>query len=193
MSPIILGSQSPRRKEILEHFTLPFIQVPSHYDESQLPYKGDPREYAILLSREKARLLSSSYMESIIITADTVVCLDDKLYGKPSNEEEAFRFLSELSGKAHLVITAITLKSGDKEYSDAEETRVFFNTLSESHIDNYIKNVQWHDKAGGYAIQNAGAILISRIEGCYYNVMGLPINTLRRLLSHVNIDLWDYL
>ncbi len=193
MLPIILGSQSPRRKEILEHFSLPFIQIPSNFDESQIEYTGNPRDYAISLSREKARTLSTQYPDSTILTADTIVCLHDKLYGKPVNEKEAFRFLSELSGHTHLVITAITLKTADQEYSDAEETQVLFNPLSEKEIAHYLKNVEWHDKAGGYAIQNAGAILVNRIEGCYYNVMGLPINTLRRLLSKVNIHLWDYL
>lgn len=191
--PIILGSQSPRRKEIMDHFSLPFIQIASHFDEASFPYEGDPREYAIGLSREKARLLSLEHPDSIIITADTVVCLDDKLYGKPADEKEAFQYLSELSGKTHRVITAVTLKTSRSEHSEAEETCVQFNSLSESHIAQYIKNVEWHDKAGGYAIQNAGAILVQKIEGCYYNVMGLPINTLRQLLLYVNIDLWDYL
>lgn len=193
MFPLILGSQSPRRKEILEHFSLPFIQIPSNFDESLIEYTGSPRDYAIRLSEEKARALSHQHPSSTVLTADTLVCLHDKLYGKPADEAEAFRFLSELSGHTHLVITAITVKTPDQEYSDAEETQVLFNTLSAKEISHYLKNVKWHDKAGGYAIQNAGAILVNRIEGCYYNVMGLPINTLRRLLSKVDIDLWDYL
>lgn len=190
---IILGSASPRRKEILSFFTLPFQQVSSHLDEESIPFDGDPYLYACNLARAKAKSLSKQYAEAIIITADTVVYLEGNIYLKPRDAEDAVRILSELSGKRHSVFTALTVRLGEQEFWEAEETYVFFHDLLPEYIQRYYAGIACHDKAGSYAIQGAGSIIVRSIEGCYYNVMGMPINTLRRLLTKVDIDLWQYL
>lgn len=190
---LILGSQSPRRVEILKFFSLPFEQVRSHFDEDAIPYLGDPAVHASILARGKAESLSKHYPEAAILTADTVVCLEGKLYGKPENEEKAFTSLRELAGKWHSVYTACALWKEGKLFEGVEETKVLMNPLTDAQITNYLKALHWADKAGGYAIQLAGSLLVRRIDGCYYNVMGLPINTLAELLNHIGIDLWDHL
>lgn len=193
MTRLILGSQSPRRKEILSHFTLPFEQIAASFDEDSIPFKNDPEEYVCTLSKEKANTLAPKFPDAIILTADTIVYKDGKIYGKPVDEEHAFRSLSELVGQWHTVYTGVTVKFAGQEYSQAEATRVLFNELSPGQIRHYLKRMHWADKAGGYAIQLVGGLIVSRIEGCYYNVMGLPVNTVHTLLKHADIDLWDYI
>jgi septum formation protein len=189
----ILGSQSPRRKEILEHFSLPFEQVPSTFDEESVPLKGDPGDYVCEISSGKAKLLQSHFPKALILTADTIVWKNGKAYGKPKNREDAFRILTELSGEWHTVFTGLTLVQNGRILQQFEETRVLFNPLSEKQIQQYLSKLHWADKAGAYAIQAAGGLIIQKIEGCYYNVLGLPINSLRSLLSEVGIDLWAYI
>lgn len=190
---LILGSQSPRRKEILGYFSIPFKQVSSSFDEDSIPFNGDPQEYVIAVSKGKAQDLSQKFSKEIILTADTIVFREGKIYGKPNNEEEALQTFLELVGKWHTVYTAVTVRQGEKEYSDCELTHVLFNALSPDQIKHYLKHVPWADKAGGYAIQKTGGLIVNRIDGCYYNVMGLPINTVHTLLKNVGIDLWNYL
>lgn len=190
---IILGSQSPRRKEILGYFNLPFETKTSDFPEESVHFDGDPRAYAIRLSQEKGEVLAASDPDAIIITADTVVYRDRKIYDKPKDPEDAFRELSELVGRWHSVFTAVTIKHKNETYSSVEETRVLFNEISPEQIRQYQRSIHCADKAGGYAIQGAGSILVHKIEGCYYNVMGLPVNTLRKLLLCLDIDLWNYL
>ncbi len=189
---ILLGSQSPRRKEILSYFTLPFTQRPPAFDEESILFSGDPVNYAKEIAEGKANSIESD-PGSIALTADTVVFCNDKVYGKPKSLEEAHQTLAELSGNWHTVVTAVSLKKEDKIITDHEETRILFNELSPEHIADYCQTVKWADKAGGYAIQNNGGLIINRIEGCYFNTMGLPINTVRKLLLNFGIDLWDYL
>lgn len=190
---IILGSQSPRRKEILGYFSLPFIQVPSHFDEDSIPFTGDPIAYATLLSTNKAKILSEKYPDAVVITADTVVYKNPKIYGKPKDEEDGVAILSELVGQWHSVFTSITVIKNGREFSKVEETKVLLNDLNESQIRHYLTSLECLDKAGAFAIQMSGGLIVKKIEGCYYNVMGLPINTLHELLKLVGIELWDYL
>jgi len=189
----ILGSQSPRRKEILSYFGLPFEQVSPPFDEESLPFKGDPVGYVSELSKGKALSLAPSFPDALILTADTIVFKDGKVYGKPKDTEEAFVALSELAGQWHSVFTAVTLWQKDQPWEAYEETRVLFNPLTADEIRHYHSKLHWADKAGGYAVQMAGGLAIKKIEGCYYNVMGLPINSVRQLLLKVGIDLWDHL
>jgi septum formation protein len=191
--PLILGSQSARRKEILSFFSIPFKQVPSDFDENSIPFNGNPLEYVKVLSDSKAMALASLYPDNLLLTADTIVYKDGKSYGKPANEEELFRFLRELEGQWHSVFTSLTLRDGQHAFQQTEETRVLFNPISESQMKFYCNYLPWQDKAGGYMIQAAGGVIVKRIEGCYYNVMGLPINSLRELLTKAGIDLWNYL
>lgn len=192
MTQIILGSQSPRRKEILDFFNLPFKQVSPGFDEEAILYKRDPIKYVSALASGKARGLMEKYPTNIIIAADTIVYRSGKVYNKPKDEHEAFKMLSELVGKWHSVFTAIAVVKDGHISTGWEETRVLFNPMTESEIRHYHKKIHWADKAGGYAIQMAGGLIVNKIDGCYYNVMGLPINTLHRLLKKIGVELWDY-
>lgn len=190
---LILGSQSPRRREILGYFSIPFLQVSPAFDEEAIPFTGDPIKYVKTLSKGKADSLYHQFPNSILITADTVVYKDGRIFGKPANEQQAFEFIKELSGKWHHVYSAITVRKQQEEFSDVAETKVLFNQLTEQQIHTYYQKLPYADKAGGYMIQKAGGIIVNRIEGCYYNVMGFPINVLHQLLLKLGIDLWDYL
>jgi septum formation protein len=188
---LLLGSSSPRRQEILRYFSLPFRAVASGFDETQVPYEGRPAAYAEEVARRKAAALVLAHPEATILTADTVVALGSRLFLKPESHQEAKSMLSELSGKEHTVYTGVAVAQGEKLFSDVESTRVCFVELSPDEIDKYVNLLSPLDKSGGYAIQQGGGIIVKRIEGCYYNVMGLPLQTTRRLLGKAGIDLWD--
>jgi septum formation protein len=190
---LILGSQSPRRKEILSYFSIPFQQVTSSFDEDSIRFHGQPEAYACAIAKGKADALHVKHPQEIILTADTVVFCKGKIYGKPNNESEAFQFFSELVGNWHTVYTGVVVRHGDKEYIKGEATQVLFNDLTSAQIKHYLSHAEWADKAGGYAIQAVGGLIVSRIDGCYYNVMGLPINTVHTLLNQVGIDLWNFI
>src|ERR1700733_14094475 len=160
MIRIILVSQSPRRKEILSSFNLPFSQASSNFDENSIPFSGNPASFACQLSKGKAYTLQPLYPKAVILTADTIVYREGKIYGKPENEEIAFRTLSELEGRWHSVFTGVTLLCEKHEYHQAEETRVLFNSLTSDQIRAYHRTSNWSDKAGGYGVQKGGGILI---------------------------------
>jgi septum formation protein len=190
---IILGSGSPRRCEILNFFSLPFRQVSPDVDELQVVYQDDPAAYAVEVAKIKAVALKEKFPDQIVLTADTVVYRKGRLFMKPETMEEAYAMLRELSGKDHQIYTGVCVAQGSKLFIDAEETRVVFCELIESEIRTYASIFHPMDKAGGYAIQKAGSLIVKRLEGCYYNVMGLPLQTVRRLLLKAGIDLWNYL
>ncbi|MBS0606015.1 MAG: septum formation protein Maf [Verrucomicrobia bacterium] len=190
---IILGSQSPRRKEILSYFTLSFEQVPSHFDEDTVLFSGDPIQYSLELAQKKSDELSKRFSSDMIITADTVVYFNGKIYNKPKDLEEAHRMMRELSGNWHYVYTAVSIRQGNIHLAETEETKIRLHELTPEQIHQYHSHCSPLDKAAGYAIQKSGSIIVDRIEGCYYNVMGFPVNTLRKLLSQMGIDLWRYL
>lgn len=190
---LILGSESPRRREILSSFAIPFKQVSSYFDEASVPFQGDPREYVKQISQGKSASLAPLFPNDIILTADTIVYKSGKAYGKPVDEDELYRFLKQLEGEWHSVFTSLTLREGSTVYEQTEETRVLFNHLSDRQMELYRHRLPWQDKAGGYMIQSAGSLMIKRIEGCYNNVLGLPINALHDLLGKIGIDLWSYL
>lgn len=192
MVRIILGSQSPRRKEILSFFNLPFEQATPEFDEESIIYRRDPIHYVRLLAEGKARALQPLYPHDIILTADTIVYRSGKVYNKPKDEKQAFEMLSELVGKWHSVFTGVAILKEEILYSGWEETRVLFNAMTEDEIRHYHRKIHWADKSGGYAIQMAGGLIVKKIDGCYYNVMGLPINTVHSLLKKSGIELWDY-
>lgn len=193
MIRFVLGSQSPRRKEILSIFNLPFEQVSPTFDEETIPFTGNPSEYVCKLSKGKADSLAPALPNATILTADTIVYFHEKIYGKPKNEKEAFQTLSELSGQWHSVFTGITVRTKNQEFHQAEETRVLFNVLTPDKISLYLSKFHWSDKAAGYVIQTGGGLLIRKINGCFYNVMGLPMNTVRELFLQIGIDLWNYI
>lgn len=190
---LILGSQSPRRREVLNYFNIPFKQISPDYDEDAIPFQGNPTEYVEILSKGKADSLAHLHPDSLILAADTIVYKKGKIFGKPKDEHEAYQFLTELEGKWHSVFTGLTLHHQGKFYHEVEETKVLFNSLSEDQMKCYHRMLPFVDKAGGYMIQGAGSLIVKRIEGCYYNVVGLPINALYAVLLRARIDLWQHL
>lgn len=190
---VVLGSQSPRRKEILSFFSLPFEQVSPDFDEEAVPFSGDPSAFVNVLSNGKANSLKGRFPESIIITADTILFKDGKIYGKPKSTEEGHQILRELSGNWHSVFTGVTVRKGDEQYWGFEETEVLFHTLTSEQIHCYHERLHCGDKAGGYTVQQAGSLVVKSIKGCYYNAVGLPIHTLKELLAKVGVDLWNFL
>ncbi|MEN9343547.1 MAG: Maf-like protein [Chlamydiota bacterium] len=191
--PFILGSGSPRRKEILSLFKLPFIQVSSGFNEDTISFKEDPAEYAKELSIAKAKALSLQFPTDPILTADTVVFFQGKIFNKPLDKQEAFFMLKSLSGKWHQVFTAVSLYYNEQVTTQCEQTKILMHTLSDEQIQLYHAHDPCLDKAGAYAIQGSGGLLVEKIEGCYYNVMGLPIHALQQILLKAGIDLWHYL
>lgn len=190
---IVLGSQSPRRKEILSFFTLPFEQVPSHFDEESIAFLGDPVAYAQALSEKKNQELAERFSSDLIVTADTVVYFNGQIFNKPKDLPEAHQMLKTLSGNWHHVYTAVCVRQGHVHLSEVEETKIRLHSLTPEQIELYHAHCSPLDKAAGYAIQQSGSIIVDRIDGCYYNVMGFPVNTLRKLMFQMGIDLWKYL
>ncbi len=190
---LILGSQSPRRREVLNFFNIPFKQVSPSFNEDSIPFKNNPQDYVQVLAKGKADSLSHQFPSAIILTADTIVYKNGKIYGKPKEIGEAFQFLKELANEWHSVFTGLMIQAYGQEFQMVEETRVLFNPLTDDQINTYLQTVSFSDKAGGYMIQGVGGLIVKRIEGCYYNVVGLPINALYKLLQQVGIDLWKHL
>ena len=176
---IILASQSPRRQELLKLITNDFEIKVSNVDET-LPSGISPKDAVLYLSKIKAKPFKND--SDIIIGADTVVALDGKILGKPKNDENAREMLKFLSGKAHSVFTGVTLIKGDITRSFAVETKVKFFDLTDEEIDEYIKTGEPADKAGAYGIQGYGSLLVEKIDGDYFNVVGLPVSKLAREL-----------
>lgn len=187
---IILGSQSPRRKQLLDEIGLNYRVLACPIDEIS-PTHLNAKETAIFISELKAKAFDDQVFKenSILITADTVVSQSNTLLGKPLNRKEASEMLQLLSGKCHEVITAFTLRSKYKKKSFYAETKVYFKVLSDQEIDYYITNYQPFDKAGAYGIQEwIGKIGIEKIEGSYFNVMGLPVHQVYKELCTFGVD-----
>jgi septum formation protein len=191
--PLILASESPRRLEILRSFSIPFEVIPHTFDERTIPWDGAAHEFARKLSESKALNVAERFPSRTIVAADTIVVIDGKFLGKPKDRDDASRMLRLLSGQWHHVITGVAVVSSGTVKSRTDETRVLLQPLSDAQINTYLNLTQWKDKAAGYAIQGAGAILVQRIEGCFYNVIGLPVVSLASMLSEIGIDLWRYL
>ena len=188
---VILGSSSPRRKEILNFFSLPFEVAASDFDESKEFFQGNPHDFATTVAEKKGHALTRQFPSQVIITADTVVYFEEKLLFKPKDEQDARHMLKSLSGKTHTVITGVGVCKGSNCFSESEATLVTFNQLTDKQIETYLQTTHPMDKAGSYGIQEVGSLLVSHIEGSFYNVVGLPVNPLSNLLAKVGIDLWD--
>ncbi|MEN6348577.1 MAG: Maf family protein [Syntrophomonas sp.] len=191
MKNIILASQSPRRRMLLNMLGLDFVSIAADTEEDFLPGEG-ALQAARRIARQKALLVGSSLREGIVIAADTVVCCEGELMGKPLDDEDAFIKLSRLSGRSHQVITAVCLVDAatQEEETISEITKVYFRTLSPQEIEAYIATGEAKDKAGAYGIQGRAAVFAEKIEGCYYNVVGLPLSSLYLLLKKHGLDLW---
>lgn len=186
---IILASQSPRRKELLERMGIQdFETISPNVDESAF-HGLPPEELVRRLSAEKAAAVAGKVGEdAIVIAADTVVALEGAVLGKPADELDAFKMLSALSGVRHQVYTGVTVCRGGEKQTAHEVTDVTFRELSEQEIEDYISTGEPMDKAGAYGIQGYGALLIQGISGDYYNVMGLPVCRLSGMLSRFGVD-----
>lgn len=182
---LILASASPRRRELLLTLIPSFEVIPSGIDENFIK-ENDPVRFAIKAATAKAESVASGVDKGVIISADTVVSLDGRVIGKPTDEKEAYDILSYLSGSEHLVITGlcIIVKNGKKwkKITDYEKTIVKMRKLEEEEIISYLSHNNWHDKAGAYAIQEHGDRFIEYIVGDYHNVVGLPVKKLKKLL-----------
>ena len=187
MTSIILASQSPRRKQLLEWADLAF-QVYVKETEESFPPGTSPTEAAIMVARQKAAAVAGEFPpEQLILAADTMVVLGDRIIGKPKSREEAMEILSALSGTQHVVVTGVVLRRGTEEWSFSDSTRVHFHPLSSDDIRYYVDRYQPFDKAGAYAIQEwIGVVGIRSVEGDFYNVMGLPVSRVVQLLREVN-------
>lgn len=181
---LILASKSPRRKELIAHLGYDFEQKSKDTDESY-PSDLPLNQVAEYLSKKKADAFKGELNEGeLLITSDTTVLLENKLLEKAINASEAKMMLQQLSGKAHEVITGLCLSSPQKQISTSVSTKVYFKTLSETEIDYYINRFQPFDKAGAYGIQEwIGFIGVEKIEGSFYNVMGLPVKELYEMVQ----------
>lgn len=184
---LILASQSPRRKELLEKLGLDFEVVVSKAEEDL--QEDDPVLLAEKLALKKARLVAGQQPEGLVIGADTVVALGGTILGKPKSKEEARKMLQLLSGKTHRVITGVALVEAPQGRArvDHEITQVSFRPLEPEEIEAYLQTGEPLDKAGAYGIQGLGGLLVERIEGCYSNVVGLPLTKLYLMLREFGI------
>lgn len=184
MKKIILASQSPRRKQLLEWAEVPFDVVVQSTDESY-PQELPVEEIAVHIARNKAIAVKNTLNQKdhVILAADTIVVLNNKVIGKPKNREDAIQILSELSGNEHKVITGVVILESGEENSFADITSVVFHELSKEQIEFYVDKYQPYDKAGAYAIQEwIGVVGIRSVTGDFYNVMGLPVSRVIKLL-----------
>jgi septum formation protein len=181
---IILGSASPRRKELLGGLGLSFEVRPVHADESWPP-ELTGKDIALYLARHKAASYPDRLADDqLLITADTIVWCEGRIFNKPADFEEGRQMLKSLSGRMHEVFTAVCIKTSDTEEVFCEASTVYFRTLRDDEIDYYLTEYKPYDKAGGYGVQDwIGYVAIERIEGSFYNVMGLPVRLLYERLA----------
>ena len=184
MTSIILASGSPRRKQLLEWAEIPF-EVKSRSTDESYPAGLNPQDVAIHIARNKAlAVVNECPKDSIILAADTIVVLDQRIIGKPADREDAIEILSALSGQHHRVITGVVILKNEMEKTFSDSTTVQFHSLTRQEIEYYIDKYKPYDKAGAYAIQEwIGVVGIHSVQGDFYNVMGLPVSRVVRELQ----------
>ena len=187
MSRLILASASPRRRELLAQAGFTFEVVPAHVNEDLRPGE-DPIAYVVRLARDKAQAVFQQLNDpaAIVLGADTTVTLDSHILAKPEDPADAARMLRMLSGRTHRVMTGVAVATATRTEVAAEVTGVQFLTLSDEEIQTYIVSGEPMDKAGAYGIQGLAARWIPRIEGCYFNVVGLPLALVTTMLQQAN-------
>ncbi|MGP7816827.1 Maf family protein [Niallia sp. 01092] len=184
---LILASSSPRRKELLEDLRLSFEVSSSDVDES-FDHALSPEEVVMDLAKRKAEAISSNKNNTFIIGADTIVFYDGNILGKPKTREQAFSMLKQLSGKTHSVFTGVAIVANGSSSQFYEKTNVLFWELSDEEIHRYLDTGEPFDKAGAYGIQGVGRILVKKITGDYFTVVGLPVSRLMRELKAVGFS-----
>jgi septum formation protein len=186
---LVLASASPRRAELLTAAGFSFEVAPADVDET--PRCGEPpAEYALRVARDKAAAVGRAHPDAVVLAADTVVVADDAILGKPRDDDDAARMLRALSGREHLVQTAVVLRAGGHagaERSAIGSTRVRFNPLSDEEIAWYVSTGEPQGKAGAYAIQGLAARFVERIDGSWSNVVGLPVAAVYRMLREARL------
>ncbi len=187
---IILASTSPRRKELLQKIGLKFRTVGPKIEEKLNP-RLKPRSNAELLSLEKAKAVAVKHADAVIIAADTFIVYNDEILGKPENENHARRILQKLSGKELSVITGFTvMHTGMKKtYTASVETKVYFKKLTKKDIEWYVRTGEYKGAAGAFRIQEKGSVLVDRIDGDFYNIVGLPVSVLVEELKKIKVEL----
>lgn len=186
MEKLILASTSPRRIEILkDEFE---IETVKPQIEEKIGFVEDPISNCISLAFEKAASVAEDYTNETILSADTIVVLDDKVLGKPKDREDAFKTLKSLSGREHRVITAFAIINLDRKikYTDYVSSSVTFKDLSDSDIDEYLNTGEYVDKAGSYGIQGIGKVLVSHYEGSFLNIVGLPLEEVKSVIKKID-------
>ena len=189
MDSLVLASKSPRRREILQNLNIPYIVFFVDLDEEKLYQdRRSIRSLVIHISKLKVKGASAYFSNGLIIGADTIVYFNRKILGQPKNVDQALKYLKMLSGNRHQIYSGITVRSvkENNSYSSCSVTDVYFSKLSNRQIDSYIEQGEWEGKAGGYAIQGQAALFVNHIVGSYYNVVGLPVEELYRLLNRFN-------
>lgn len=184
---LILASASPRRAELLRNAGITFTVEPAHVPEQALSGE-QPLVYAQRLARDKARAIFARHPGSAVLGADTIVVADEHLLEKPQDDADAARMLRLLSGRAHQVITGVCLEAPGLEQVEAEITEVRFSALTDAELADYIATREPMDKAGAYAIQGVASRWVERIDGCYFNVVGLPVPRLYRMMRRLEAE-----
>ena len=190
MAHIVLASGSPRRRELLERIGVTDFTVRVPEVEEAFPEGLAPPQVVEYISREKAGAAAKLCgPEEIVITADTMVFLGHDRLGKPRDEAHALEMLTALQGRQHTVCTGVTVRQGERSLTESESTAVFFRPASEAELRAYIATGEPMDKAGAYGVQGRGALLVERLEGDFFNVMGLPVLRLSRMLARFGVTL----
>ena len=188
MAHIVLASASPRRQELLQRMGITEFDIRVPEAEETYPEGLSPRQIVEYISREKAdAAVKLCGADEIVITADTMVFLDDARLGKPTDEADALRMLTALQGRHHTVCTGVTVRQGDHTVTESEETEVSFRPATQRELLAYIATGEPMDKAGAYGIQGKGSLLVEGIRGDFFNVMGLPLLRLSRMLEQFGI------
>lgn len=192
MANIILASASPRRQELLRRIGISDFDVRVPEVEERFPDGLTPPQVVSYISREKSEAAAGLCGPGdIVITADTMVFLDDQRLGKPADENDALRMLTALQGRKHTVCTGVTVRQGERLITESESTDVYFRPASRAELLGYIRTGEPMDKAGAYGVQGKGALLVERLEGDFFNVMGLPLLRLSRMLSRFGVTFFD--
>ena len=190
MSNIVLASGSPRRRELLERIGITDFDVRVPEVEEYFPENLPPRQVVEYISREKAEAAAAlCSADEIVITADTMVFLDEARLGKPADEADALRMLTALQGRRHTVCTGVTVRRGAESITESETTHVYFRPATQSELRAYIATGEPMDKAGSYGVQGKGALLVEKLDGDFFNVMGLPVLRLSRMLARFGVEL----
>lgn len=188
---VVLASASPRRKELLQLIGLEPDVIPADIEEAVLPGEATDDFLQRVAIAKGIAVYRKRFFHSLLVSADTVVRLGDALIGKPADRADAFAMLARLSGRRHEVLTGLALMREGETTFAISRTQVQFKPLDKGEIDHYLDHEEFMDKAGAYAIQGRAAVFVERIEGCFFNVMGFPLNLFYRMLRERGLNIYE--